>query len=218
MSEPNKFGPEVVYRNPAELTPYAQNAKRHSNTQVDRLAGIIARFGFDVPIVVDGDGVIVKGHARREAALRLKMEKVPVVVRSDLTEHELMAARIADNRVAEGQEYDVEKLQLELGELQKYELDIAALVAPDVGRVAAPAAPASAEPPAKELPADPRRELLRTSMTFRTHVLPMSADTAERLAEAIEAYGDERGVLHGFVGALLDAYDEHVKEETGGVQ
>ena len=214
MSEPNKFGPDVTYRKPDELTPYVQNAKRHSSAQIDRLAGIIARFGFDQPIVVDANGVIIKGHARREAARRLKMEAVPVIVRADLSEHEMMAARIADNRVAEGQEYDVEKLQLELGELEKYELDIAALVAPVVPRTAQ----APPEAPSSGPREDERRERLRTHLMFRGHELPMSAETAGRLGEAIEAYADERGVLHGFIQALLDAFDEHQREEGGGVQ
>ena len=100
----------------ARLVPYAKNAKKHPEDQVRRLANTIARFGWDQPIVVDADGVIIKGHGRRMAALKLGLDKVPVLVRSDLTPSEADALRIADNAVV-GLDFDTRLMQEELARL-----------------------------------------------------------------------------------------------------
>lgn len=108
--------PEIVWKNPESLTPYARNAKTHPTDQVDKIAGQIAAVGFTQPIVVDKNGVIIVGHGRREAAIRLGMKEVPVVVADHLDEHQAMAARIADNKVAESP-WDQEMLKFDLGSL-----------------------------------------------------------------------------------------------------
>jgi ParB-like chromosome segregation protein Spo0J len=99
-----------------KLIPYTRNAKLHTPAQIDKIAGLIATHGFDVPIVVDRDGVIIKGHGRRLAGLQLGLSKVPVIQRSDLSPAQVRAARLADNRVAQG-DYDSELLQSELVQL-----------------------------------------------------------------------------------------------------
>lgn len=96
-----------------KLIPYENNVKIHDEKQVKKIAESIKRFGWDQPIVVDKDGVIIKGHGRRLAALKLGLKTVPVLVRSDLTPDEVNAARVADNRVAMG-DIDTELLQKEL--------------------------------------------------------------------------------------------------------
>lgn len=96
-----------------EVKPYELNAKIHDKAQVERIAQSIKEFGWDQPIVVDKEGVIIKGHGRREAALLLGLKVVPVLVRSDLDEHQVRAARLADNRVAIG-DIDTDLLQKEL--------------------------------------------------------------------------------------------------------
>lgn len=121
----NEFRIGVEWRDVTSITPYIQNTKKHPTEQIDRLAGSIAEFGWDQPIVVDGDGVIIKGHGRREAALRLGLKEVPVVVRTDLSPAQVKAARIADNKVAES-EWDVGALTLELQDLDG-ELDLGLL-------------------------------------------------------------------------------------------
>ena len=73
------FDPRIEWRDPATLTPYSNNAKTHPTEQIDKIAASIASFGFDQPIVVDTDGVIIKGHGRREASLRLGLDQVPVL-------------------------------------------------------------------------------------------------------------------------------------------
>lgn len=99
-----------------KIAPYAQNAKIHDDKQVAKIAASISEFGWSQPIVVDKEGVIIAGHGRRLAAIKLKLEKVPVWVRDDLTPEQVRALRLADNRVALG-DIDSSLLQKELADL-----------------------------------------------------------------------------------------------------
>lgn len=105
---------QIVYRNTAELIPYANNP-RNNDKAVDAVAASIREFGFKIPIVVDSDGVIVAGHTRLKAAQKLGLKTVPVVIADDLTEEQARAFRLADNKTAELAEWDFEKLNEELG-------------------------------------------------------------------------------------------------------
>ena len=98
------------------LVPYELNSKIHDEAQVERIANLIQATGWDQPIVVDKDGVIIKGHGRRLAAKRLNQKQVPVYVRDDLTPEEVRAARLGDNRVAIGG-IDSELMKQELATL-----------------------------------------------------------------------------------------------------
>lgn len=100
-----------------KITPYELNVKKHDKKQVAKIAESITQFGWDQPIVVDGDGVIIKGHGRHQAALSLGLKEVPVVVRTDLTPEAVRASRLADNRVAES-DIDTNMLQEELESLE----------------------------------------------------------------------------------------------------
>ncbi|MBE9178696.1 ParB N-terminal domain-containing protein [Oculatella sp. LEGE 06141] len=117
------FSAEIEWRHPDSLTPYANNVKKHPTSQIDKIAGAIAEFGFDQPIVVDEQGIILKGHGRREASLRLGLDRVPVIVRADLSEAQKKAARLADNRSAESG-YDYEALSIELEDLDSLDFDL----------------------------------------------------------------------------------------------
>lgn len=112
------------------VKPYEKNAKKHPTKQVEHLAKLIRDHGFDQPIVVDKDGVIIKGHGRLLAAQHLKMAAVPVVVRDDLTPAQVRAARIADNKVAEMGSWDVDMLLddvKEAMEMPGFDLDVLGL-------------------------------------------------------------------------------------------
>lgn len=98
------------------VKPYENNVKIHDEEQVEKIAQSIKQFGFDQPIVVDKDGVIIKGHGRTEASRFLGLKKVPVLVRRDLTEEQIKAARIADNRVAIS-DFDTVGLQNEIASI-----------------------------------------------------------------------------------------------------
>jgi DNA modification methylase len=118
-----EFKAEIFHLDPSELTPYANNSKKHTTEQIDEIAGQISKFGFDQPIVVDRSRVIIKGHGRREAAIRLRLKSVPVIIQ-DLSEYEAMAARIADNKVASKTGFDMDKLAFDIGTLERNKFDL----------------------------------------------------------------------------------------------
>lgn len=107
---------KVEYRNVADLNPY-ENNPRLNDGAVDAVAASIKEFGFKVPIVVDSDGVIVTGHTRLKAAKQLGIDTVPVIVADDLTPEQVKAFRLADNKTSELAEWDLDKLDIELGEI-----------------------------------------------------------------------------------------------------
>ena len=100
-----------------QLIPYINNPRRNDEA-VDKVKASIQEFGFKVPLVIDKNNVVVTGHTRLKAAKLLGMEEVPCVVADDLTEAQIKAFRIADNRVAEYAEWDEELLKIELDELE----------------------------------------------------------------------------------------------------
>ena len=107
---------KIVYLPPGDLTPYAKNAKKHPDDQVEHIANSIREFGFRQPIVVDADNVVVIGHGRLLAAKKLGLEQVPVVRADDLTEAQIKALRLADNKTNES-EWDFDLLDAELVDL-----------------------------------------------------------------------------------------------------
>lgn len=116
-SEKTKLPGTITVWDIDKIQPYALNAKIHDDKQVGKIAASIQEFGWSQPIVVDKEGVIIAGHGRRLAALKLKLEKVPVWVRDDLTPEQVRALRLADNRVAVG-DIDSSILQKELADLE----------------------------------------------------------------------------------------------------
>lgn len=105
-----------------ELTPYAKNTKKHDQRQIDNVAESIKQYGFVQPIVIDKDNVVVIGHCRLLAAKKLKMREVPCVSVDDLTEEQVRALRIVDNKSNES-EWDFDFLVDELAELDLSDFD-----------------------------------------------------------------------------------------------
>ena len=99
-----------------EITPYKRNAKRHPPEQVEHIANSIQEFGFRRPLVIDKDGVLVIGHGRLLAAQLLGMETVPCVRADDLTDAQIAALRLADNKTNES-DWDDAFLDMELDDL-----------------------------------------------------------------------------------------------------
>lgn len=106
----------IIYRDLSELIPYDKNP-RNNEAAVDPVAESIREFGFKVPIIIDGNDVIVAGHTRLLAAKKLGLKKVPCVVADDLTEEQIKAFRLADNKVSELAEWNVDLLGEELKEI-----------------------------------------------------------------------------------------------------
>lgn len=103
----------IVEKKLNEIKPYGKNPRKNKDA-VPYVAKSISQFGFKVPIVIDKDGVIVAGHTRYLAAKQLKLESVPCIVADDLTEEQIKAFRLADNKVAEKAEWDFDLLAEEL--------------------------------------------------------------------------------------------------------
>ena len=106
----------IVYKETKDLIPYANNPRLNDNA-VDAVAASIKEFGFKVPIVVDRENVIINGHTRLKAAHKLGLKQVPCIVADDLTPEQVKAFRLADNKTSELAEWDMDKLEIELGEI-----------------------------------------------------------------------------------------------------
>lgn len=104
---------KVIWLAPVDIKPY-ENNPRHNEEAVDKVAASIAEFGFKVPIIVDKNNVIVAGHTRLKAAEKLNLEVVPVIRATDLTEEQVKAFRLADNKTSEFAEWDFAALNDEL--------------------------------------------------------------------------------------------------------
>jgi DNA modification methylase len=108
------------------VKPYEQNP-RHNDAAVDAVIASIREFGWRQPIVVDADGVIIVGHTRHKAAVKMGLKKVPVHVATDLSPAQIKAYRIADNQTATIAEWDKDLLPLELAGLKELNFDIGLL-------------------------------------------------------------------------------------------
>lgn len=104
---------KIEYRSLSEIHPYDNNP-RDNDAAVKPTAESIRQFGFQSPIIVDKDGVIIAGHTRYKAAKRLHLDKVPVIVASELTPEQVKAYRIADNSTGEVAKWNIELLTAEL--------------------------------------------------------------------------------------------------------
>lgn len=100
----------------SEIKPYENNA-RFNDEAVEFVANSIREFGFQQPIVVDKDRVIIAGHTRYKAAKELGIKEVPVVVANDLSEEKVKAYRLADNKTGEMAQWDFDKLFQELDDI-----------------------------------------------------------------------------------------------------
>jgi DNA modification methylase len=107
----------------ADIKPYERNP-RHNDDAVDAVAAFIRAFGFRQPIVVDEEGVIIVGHTRYKAAVKLGLEQVPVHVAVGLSPAQAKAYRIADNQTATLSSWDDDKLSQELAQLQSLDFDL----------------------------------------------------------------------------------------------
>ena len=104
----------VVYQEIQRLLPYPRNARTHSKRQIRQIADSIGVFGFTNPVLVDRSATIVAGHGRVEAAKLLGMKKVPTICLENLSEDQIRAYILADNKLAEKAGWDNSILAIEL--------------------------------------------------------------------------------------------------------
>lgn len=105
------------------LKEYARNARTHSDRQIGQIADSIVAFGWTCPVLVDKHGNVIAGHGRLAAARRLGLKKVPVIRVEDLSEDQIRAYRLADNKLAENAGWDEDLLRIEFDELIAADLD-----------------------------------------------------------------------------------------------
>ncbi len=107
---------DVIERDLTSIRPY-ENNPRDNEAAVAFVANSIREFGWKQPIVIDKDGVIIAGHTRYKAAQTLGLKSAPCVIADDLTEEQVKAYRLADNKVGEIATWDFDALEAELDEI-----------------------------------------------------------------------------------------------------
>lgn len=120
----------IIEMSVEELIPYENNPRKNDDA-VEKVALSISAFGFKVPIVIDANNVIVTGHTRLRAAKKLGITTVPCIKADDLTDEQIKAFRLADNKVAEFSQWDEEKLMKELDELGTIDMSLYGFDFPD---------------------------------------------------------------------------------------
>ncbi len=155
-TEPANLDLKVRYQNVETLKPYGGNARTHSDKQIAQIAASIGKFGFNNPVLVDGDNRIVAGHGRVAAAKRLGLDTVPTIRLEHLSGAERRAYIIADNRLAELAGWDRDILRIELQGLAEldlgFDLEITGFDTTELDLLLDDDAGASAPDPADEIP------------------------------------------------------------------
>ena len=115
---------KIIYKKVDDLIPYINNSRTHSEEQVNQICASINEFGFTNPLLIDEKDNIIAGHGRLLASKKLKMEEVPCIVLSGLTEAQKKAYIIADNKMALNAGWDEELLKIELENLKELDFDL----------------------------------------------------------------------------------------------
>lgn len=118
---------KVTYRSVSSLKPYGRNARTHSAEQIAQIGRSIQEFGWTNPILVDESGGIIAGHGRLAAAREIGIEKVPTICVAGLTETQIRALVIADNKLALNAGWDLDVLGSEIEALTLGEFDLSLL-------------------------------------------------------------------------------------------
>ena len=114
---------KIIDKKLSELKPYEKNPRKNDEA-VKYVMESIKEFGFKVPIIIDKNDVIVCGHTRYKASKKLKLETVPCIIADDLTDEQIKAFRLADNKVSEYAEWNEDLLKLELEQLEEMDFDL----------------------------------------------------------------------------------------------
>lgn len=117
----------MIIKNIDELKPYKNNARKHDENQIEKIARSIKEFGFTNPILIDRDSNILAGHGRLMAAKKLGMKEVPTISLENLSGVQARAYIIADNKLSDVSEFNKEILKLEMIELKEIGIDLTLL-------------------------------------------------------------------------------------------
>lgn len=181
---------EIIRRSVKELIPYDNNPRDNSKA-VSYVANSIKEFGFKIPIVVDKNNVIVAGHTRLMAAEKLGMEEVPVIVADDLTEEQINAFRLVDNKSSEFSEWDLSKLEEELSNI---EMDMSEFGFFEEEEI----------PLDRYDEEDSEKNVNQKFIKVGKLQIPITDEEEEMLIEKANEYSEENGLLYGFVRSLCE--------------
>ena len=112
---------QIVYKKINDLIPYEKNP-RNNDDAVEYVSNSIKEFGFKVPIIIDKNNVIVAGHTRYKASKKLNLDEVPCIIADDLTDEQIKAFRLADNKTSEIASWDFDLLEQELADLVNFDM------------------------------------------------------------------------------------------------
>lgn len=112
---------KIIEKKLSDIHPYDKNPRKNEKA-VQYVANSIREFGFKIPMVIKADGEIVCGHTRYKAAVKLGLEKVPCVIADDLSEQQISAFRLADNKVGEVAEWDMDLLLEEIKDISDFDM------------------------------------------------------------------------------------------------
>ena len=180
----------IIEKNVSDLIPYENNPRDNSKA-IGYVANSIREFGFKVPIVVDKDNVIVAGHTRLKAAEMLGLETVPVIVADDLTEEQITAFRLVDNKSTEFAEWDMSKLEQELEMLDMDMSEFGFLEEEEI-------------PLDRYDEEDTEKNVNQKFLKVGKLQIPITDDEEEMLVEKATEYSEENGLLYGFVRSLFE--------------
>ena len=196
---------KIEIRNINDLILYENNPRNNDNA-VDKVAESIKEFGFNVPVVIDKNDVVITGHTRIKACRKLNIENIPTIKAGDLSPEQVKAYRLADNKIGELAEWDFNMLENELEQLSEMDLDFDMT---DFGF--------TSEDMNKSLLSGEEDEYLdinfegkegNTSfdrkLTFSNKTVIITEEEEEMLVEVFEDYVKEKGVMFGFVRWLLN--------------
>lgn len=113
----------IVYKSIKQLKPYKKNAKKHPKEQIEQIANSIKEFGFTQPVIIDKHDCVVAGHGRILGAKKAGLKQVPTVCLEDLTEEQIKAYRLVDNKLNES-EWDYNLLDEEINKLLTTDIDM----------------------------------------------------------------------------------------------
>ena len=182
---------DVIEKKLKDIKPYEKNPRKNDSA-VDAVANSIREFGFKVPVVIDKDGVIVCGHTRYKAAKKLGLKDVPCVIADDLTEEQIKAYRLADNKVSELAEWDIDLLGEELDGI--FDIDMSDFGFDFAEDEVEPINDENLESTAS----------FEYTLKFGKTTVIMTEDEYNSLLERYNEYSAENGVSFGFVASLLN--------------
>lgn len=195
---------KIKYVKLTEIKPCISNPRVNNELAVEKVANSISNFGFKQPIIVDKNMEIIAGHTRYIAAINLQLDEVPIIVAEDLTEDQVKALRIADNKTAEYSEWDIGLLKDELKELDEmgFNLEATGFDFEEVEKILS-----SLEDDVNNLDlnredSDIKDETVR-KIVFGKYKGVMTEEEYEKLEKVYLQYVDDNTTSFGFIKFLL---------------